>query len=90
MALADEDRPDDVKRAESLARADALLELDRNPPPVEDDDPPEPQSAEVWLRYLLPVPHSSSLVTLQLCGYGDAGFRIPLAETSRVVAAATL
>lgn len=56
----------------------------------DDDVPSEPQSAEIWLRYLLPVPHSSSLVTLQLCGHGDAGLRHPLAAASWLAAAASM
>jgi hypothetical protein len=87
VALAAEDRPDDVKWAETKARADALLERARNPPLVDDDEQPAPQSAEIWLQYLVPVPHARSMLRLTFCGYGDAGMDHPLAEAARRVAA---
>ena len=84
-AIAAEDRPREVKSAETDARAARLLEQARNPALVE-EDPPEKVSAEVWLRYEVPVPHSPLLVTLTFCGYGDAGFDNPLGEANRRVA----
>lgn len=85
-AIAAEDRPVEVKRAETNARADELLDRARNPPLVEEEWP-EPVSEEIWLRYDVPVPHSQSIVTLTFCGYGDAGFGNPLGEASRRMAA---
>jgi hypothetical protein len=89
IALAAEDRPDDVKWAETSSRADALLERARNPPLVDDEEHPARQSAQIWLQYLVPVPHSRHLLTLTFCGYGDAGMDNPLAEAGRRVAALT-
>ncbi len=85
IALAGEDRPAEVKRAESMARADALLERSRNPP-LDEAEPEIPDSAEIWLRFVMPVTQSDARLALTFCGYGDSGMRMPLSEANRVAA----